>query len=234
MLHPARPSVAASLLFLVCFAFLVTGAAAAEGQPGVLALISGPAEAAHPPPALDGHNGLGPIMQPAQESPAAPLDATSASTAPKKSGIDPELEEMIHCISDEHGVDAHLVKGLIKVESGFDPNAKSRRGACGLMQLMPRTAKKMGAKDIFDPGENLRAGVKYLSYLLDLFGNVPSALAAYLRGPAAVFKHGGVPKDRMTRSFVSRILRYSTAFGKSAESGGVVAGDAASQPLIAQ
>jgi soluble lytic murein transglycosylase-like protein len=118
---------------------------------------------------------------------------------------------MINRIAGQNGVSPNLVKGLIKAESGFDPEAVSSNGACGLMQLMPQTAKTLGVKDIFDPLQNVRAGVKYLSDLIERFGDVRAALAAYVVGPGVVLR-SGVPTDAATLSHIDRILRYSRAF----------------------
>lgn len=106
----------------------------------------------------------------------------------------------------KYGIDASLVKALITVESGFNPRAVSRKGAIGLMQLMPETAKLYGADDPFDPEQNIEAGVRYLSELLKKFKDKKLALAAYNAGESAVRKYGGIPPYRETKSFVKNVL----------------------------
>jgi hypothetical protein len=109
--------------------------------------------------------------------------------------------------SKAHGVDPALVDLMIRMESGYNPKAVSPKGARGIMQLMPSTASMYGVKNVFDPGENLRGGIRYLRDLLERFGsNVTYALAAYNAGPEAVERHGGVPPYQETRNYVAAIL----------------------------
>jgi soluble lytic murein transglycosylase-like protein len=106
-----------------------------------------------------------------------------------------------------YGVAESLVAAVISVESEFNPRAVSRRGAIGLMQLMPSTAVLLGVRDAFDPQENVDAGARHLRDLLDRFANdVSLALAAYNAGAQAVIRHGGVPPYPETRAFVARVL----------------------------
>jgi hypothetical protein len=114
--------------------------------------------------------------------------------------------EIIGSAAAAHGVDPMLVRALIQVESGYRPHAKSRRGAMGLMQLMPSTARAYQVRNPFDPKTNIEAGIKHLKTLIDRFRGVELALAAYNAGPGAVEKFNGVPPYRETRSYVSRIL----------------------------
>ena len=109
----------------------------------------------------------------------------------------------------KHGVSFSLIKAVIRAESNFDPYAVSRVGACGLMQIMPPTAKDLGVRDPFDPRENILGGTRYLSELLDQFnGSVPLALAAYNAGPGKVQSVNGVPAIDETQDFVRRVLRF--------------------------
>ena len=113
--------------------------------------------------------------------------------------------------SKNHGVRADLVRAVMQVESGFNPYARSPKGAMGLMQLMPSTAKQYGVRDAFNPAENVRAGVAYLRELLDRYSNNEElALAAYNAGPGAVDKHHqSIPPYRETQSYVMRINKMA-------------------------
>ena len=117
------------------------------------------------------------------------------------------LRRLIRREARAKGLDPRLVESLIRVESGFDPQALSTRGAVGLMQLMPETARIYGASNPWDVVQNVKAGTSYLRDLLYYFnGDVRKALAAYNAGPAAVKRHGGVPPYPETRRYVRRIL----------------------------
>jgi hypothetical protein len=113
--------------------------------------------------------------------------------------------EIIASMSEAHGVDPLLVRALIQVESNYQPRARSPRGAMGLMQLMPSTAREYKVRNPFDPRANIEAGIKHLKSLIDRFG-VEIALAAYNAGEGAVQKFNGIPPYRETRNYVSRIL----------------------------
>jgi len=103
-------------------------------------------------------------------------------------------------------VDPKLVHAIIQVESGYNPRAVSRKGARGLMQLIPATAARFGVQNSFNPGQNIEGGVTYLRYLLDLFdGNVPLSVAAYNAGENAVLKKGGIPAYAETQDYVQRV-----------------------------
>jgi hypothetical protein len=114
--------------------------------------------------------------------------------------------EIIASAAEAHGVNPMLVRALIEVESGYRAKARSRKGAMGLMQLMPSTAREYNVRNPFDPKTNIEAGIKHLKTLIDRFRGVELALAAYNAGPGAVERFNGVPPYRETRSYVSRIL----------------------------
>jgi hypothetical protein len=113
--------------------------------------------------------------------------------------------EIISALSQAHGVDPLLVRALIQVESNYQARARSRRGAMGLMQLMPSTARVYKVRNPFDPKANIDAGIKHLKALIDRYGT-ELALAAYNAGEGAVAKFNGIPPYRETRNYVSRIL----------------------------
>ena len=118
-----------------------------------------------------------------------------------------QLGNIISNISAKYNVDEKLVNALIKQESGFNVNAKSKAGAMGLMQLMPATAKSLGVKDPYNPVQNIEGGVKHLSGLLKRYnGNIILALAAYNAGSGAVDKYAGVPPYKETQRYVRAIL----------------------------
>lgn len=128
---------------------------------------------------------------------------TVSRTVPQRSrAYDPLIDRHAR----RTGLDADLVRAVIQVESAFDPSARSRKGALGLMQLLPGTARELGVRDVFDPEENIRGGTDYLRRMLDRFGRVELALAGYNAGPGAVERHGGIPPYRETRDYVSKVL----------------------------
>jgi soluble lytic murein transglycosylase-like protein len=137
-----------------------------------------------------------PYPEPEPAPPPTPIEAASTAVP---------YGDIIDRVSAEQGVDAKLIRALIKVESAYQPRARSHKGAMGLMQLMPATAREYAAKDPYDPESNIQAGVRYLKTLLE---RLPRhlALAAYNAGEAAVARYHGIPPYPETRAYVSRIL----------------------------
>ncbi|HEV8474521.1 MAG TPA: lytic transglycosylase domain-containing protein [Methylomirabilota bacterium] len=120
----------------------------------------------------------------------------------------PYLREITE-VANKWGVPERLVTAVIRAESGFNPRAVSRKGAQGLMQLMPATATTLGVRNSFDPRENIEGGVRHLRGLIDRFpGKLPLAIAAYNAGEKAVVTYGGIPPYPETQDYVVRVLRF--------------------------
>lgn len=142
-------------------------------------------------------------------------DSTSISfaevlaNARKVSGGE-NYEDYFKRAADTYQIPENLLKAVAKAESDFNPNAVSRCGAQGIMQLMPSTARSLGVADSFDPGQNIMGGAKYLRQMLDNFnGDVTKAVAAYNAGPGAVEKYDGIPPYQETQNYVKKVLGYA-------------------------
>jgi hypothetical protein len=162
-----------------------------------------PDEVPYPEPAAPGSaQALTPI-------PAGELTLAMLAEAPPPA-IPKEYDALITELARRHGVDSRLVHAVVTVESAYQPRARSVKGARGLMQLMPDTARQYGVRNSYNPESNLEAGIKHLRSLLDRF-DLKLAIAAYNAGEATVQRFGGIPPYPETRDYVTRVLRL--AFG---------------------
>jgi hypothetical protein len=128
----------------------------------------------------------------------------TAAGAPPPIGV----PELVARIAAQHSLPPELIHSVIQVESNYNPYAVSSKGARGLMQLIPATARRFGVADVFNPADNIQGGARYLKYLLDLYGgNYPLALAAYNAGEGAVARYGMVPPYRETENYVKLVGR---------------------------
>ena len=153
------------------------------------------------------------------ETAAAPTDAPAILVAPRTGALrapkaHAQYADLIARVAKEQQVDPALLHAVITVESAYNPRAKSPKGATGLMQLMPDTAKRYGTTDLLNPLENLRAGAKYLRDLLAMFdNNLRLVLAAYNAGEGAVARAGNrIPPYPETRAYVPRVLQHYESY----------------------
>lgn len=145
---------------------------------------------------------------------AAQASSASTGAAPVAGGGPTAYDAQIQAAATKYGVDPALLKGLIRAESNFNPNAKSPAGAMGLTQLMPATAQSLGVTNPLDPAQAIDGGAKYLAQQLKTFGgDLAKTLAAYNAGPGAVQKYGGVPPYAETQAYVKRVVEYARGYG---------------------
>jgi soluble lytic murein transglycosylase-like protein len=147
---------------------------------------------------------------------ATAATAATAATGASELPADVPYGAQITAAAKKYNLDPALLAGLVKQESGFNPNAGSPAGARGLTQLMPATAAGLGVTNVLDPAQNLEGGAKYLRQQLDAFGgDVTRALAAYNAGPGAVQRYGGVPPYAETQNYVRAVQANAAAYRAS-------------------
>jgi soluble lytic murein transglycosylase-like protein len=150
------------------------------------------------------------------------IDKRESASVPPDSVVRPAVlkaidqtiyDTLIAQLSRKHEIDFHLVKAIIRAESGFNPYAISRKGARGLMQLMPETAQRMNVSNIFDPKDNIEGGIRYLKYLFSLFNNdLRLSLAAYNAGENIVAQVKGIPPYRETVDYVKKVMTFYQSY----------------------
>jgi soluble lytic murein transglycosylase-like protein len=148
------------------------------------------------------------LSQPLTSTAAAEVNSLPITSMPPLSLLKASnnIDQIINQAAQQNSIPAKLIKAVIQQESSFNTSAVSKTGAAGLMQLMPGTAKSLGVSDVFDPGQNVLAGSKYLKQLLDKYdGKIELALAAYNAGPANVDKYGGIPPFEETTNYVRKV-----------------------------
>lgn len=153
--------------------------------------------------------------RPAASSFVASVPSESTVPAAPKPGLGAFRQAMAEA-ARRQGVDVKLLEAVVETESGGDPSAVSSKGAMGLMQLMPGTARALGVERPWEPVQNLEGGARYLREQLQAFGGIEQALAAYNAGPGAVRRHGGVPPYPETQRYVTKVMeRYRASGGQA-------------------
>jgi soluble lytic murein transglycosylase-like protein len=149
------------------------------------------------------------VIEPVAVEPVDPsVPAAAAADAPETPEAAVSLPELAEQIARLHGVEDSLVHSVILAESNYNPRAVSPKGALGIMQLIPETARRFGVGNAFDPRQNIEGGVRYLKFLLEYYhGNYPKAIAAYNAGEGAVDRYNGIPPYVETREYVIRVAR---------------------------
>jgi soluble lytic murein transglycosylase-like protein len=146
----------------------------------------------------------------------APRVVASGAPAVEPSPAAPDINDAVAQIAAEQSLPPGLIHSVIKVESNYNPFAVSNKGAFGLMQLVPATARRFGVSNVFNPVQNIQGGARYLRYLLDLYqGDYPLALAAYNAGEGAVAKYRGVPPYKETQNYLNLVHKQLERAGKT-------------------
>jgi soluble lytic murein transglycosylase-like protein len=179
--------------------------------------------AAQPPAAATDTSFQQQLVQASASGPG--VGATTAATG--TSGGPGPFKAEIDAAAQKYGLDPALLRGLIRQESNFNPNAGSPAGAQGLCQLMPGTAASLGVTNVHDPAQNIDGGARYLRQQLDAFGgDVTKALAAYNAGPGAVRRYGGVPPYAETQHYVRAVQAYADEYRRQAQPAAATGGTA--------
>ncbi len=160
-------------------------------------------------------------------TPLPPLPAFDLGFAAGQAPPEVPYGDLFHAAGRKHRLNPQLLAAVARAESAYDPRAVSRKGARGLLQLMPATAARFGVarRELFDPARNVEAGARYLAFLVERFeGDLARVLAAYNAGEGAVDRYRGVPPYRETQGYVARVLRYLGIEAAAAAASGSVAG----------
>ncbi len=188
----------------ICWLAFIIGTAVLSLIPGIFYNFS------HSQPSISNSAHSATVSRPSENISPQPV-------VPEKP--EPRFHSIIQEASDLYQVDPELIRAIIMAESSNNPKAISKKGARGLMQLMPATAKALGVKDSFDPEHNIHGGVRYFRQLLDRFdGNTRMALAAYNAGSRKVRQYNGIPPFKTTRYYIKRVFSYYNRYKAELES----------------
>ena len=193
-------------------------------QPQLLALLAVPEPVqAQVEPSMAADESEGAVATAKDEAVQTPTEAIAVVSSALDGALPKEsipYHGIIIQVAGRYAVDPHLVRAIIFAESGFNPKAISKKGARGLMQLMPSTAKALGVQNVYDPQENIEGGVRYFRSLLDRFdGDVQLALAAYNAGSRHVRNYEGIPPFKATRHYIKKVLKFHEKYKMQAAAG---------------